>query len=119
MIKMTNQTFKKKSFNTGPQDDTSNPRTATPIATEKSDGNKSSKTDSAAKKETTRADSDEGTIRLSCDLPRRLHKTLRVGAALSERSILGMIEVLITKHLSDRPADQIIADYSKNNDTNR
>ena len=57
------------------------------------------------------------TTRLSCDLPRRLHTSLRVAAALSERSMLGLIEALIVKHLLDKPSDQIIAEYHRSNDS--
>lgn len=55
--------------------------------------------------------------RLSCDLPRQLHTSLRVAAALSERSILGLIEALIVKHLLDKPSAEIVAEYHKDNDT--
>lgn len=65
----------------------------------------------------TTVDVGNDTTRLSCDLPRHLHTSLRVAAALCERSILAMIETLIIRHLLDKPSDQIITEYHKGNDT--
>jgi hypothetical protein len=73
---------------------------------------KTKKTAPAPRADTT-VDVGNDTTRLSCDLPRRLHTCLRVAAALSERSILGLIETLIVKHLLDKPSAEIIAEYHK------
>lgn len=114
--------FKKKS--NGETDESkvaaSHPMDEELIATEMSGSstgsNKIKKTGSTTKKGTKGVNEDEDTKRLSCDLPRHIHTSLRIGAALSERSMLGLIETLIIKHLMDRPADKIIADYHKSRD---
>ena len=121
---MTNkQMFKKKSIND--EADESQPATS-PLLTGDAEtveqpgqkpGVKKMKKTAPASTTDTMIDAGNDTTRLSCDLPRRLHTSLRVAAALSERSILSLIEALIVKHLLDRPADQIIAEYHKSNDT--
>jgi len=113
--------FKKKSHNETDESQVaaSHQRDEEPTVTEMSGNstgsNKIKKTGSTTKKGTKGVD-DEDTKRLSCDLPIPLHTSLRIGAALSERSMLGLIETLIIKHLMDRPADKIIADYHKSRD---
>jgi hypothetical protein len=113
---MTQQVFKKKSRKNESQEAGSDNETAKPTAAEK-DSHRASD-NKTTKKSTSCAGNNEGTIRLSCDLPRPLHRSLRVAAALSERSMLGMIEALISRHLWNKPEDQIVKEYNKNNDTN-
>ena len=114
--------FKKKSHNETDESQVaaSHQRDEEPTVTEMSGNstgsNKIKKTGSTTKKGTKGVDDDEDTKRLSCDLPIPLHTSLRIGAALSQRSMLGLIETLIIKHLMDRPADKIIADYHKSRD---
>ena len=121
---MTNkQMFKKKSINDeadGSQPATSPPLTGDAEKVEQSDRKlsvKKTKKPASAPKAEGLVDGSNDTTRLSCDLPRRLHTAIRVGAALTERSILGLIETLIVKHLLDKPSDQIIAEYHKSNDS--
>jgi hypothetical protein len=122
--KMTSKKlFKKKTFKDEvdeAQETTLQPleEEATPPAKESSNAgrNKSKKADTAATNDNTDVDDENETVRLSCDLPRRYHTSLRVAAAFSERSILGIIETLIVKHLMDKPTDQIITEYHKSAD---
>ena len=44
-------------------------------------------------------DEGDGTVRLSCDLRRSHHRALRVAAAVCDRTIVDMVEVLIERHL--------------------
>jgi hypothetical protein len=117
---MTNkQMFKKKSIN----DEADESKSATsPLLTGdaktveqpgQKTGVKKMKKTAPTPRTDTLIDVGNDTTRLSCDLPRRLHTSLRVAAALSERSMLGLIEALIVKHLLDKPSDQIIAEYHK------
>jgi len=70
--------------------------------------------DQAQEKEPVEYDSDDsGTVRLSCDLPRKHHRALRIAAAHCERSITEMLETLLECHLVHRQIDSIVKDYHK------
>ncbi len=64
-----------------------------------------------AKREVMDFDNDEGTVRLSYDIPRRCHRALRVVSAYIECTILELLEELISKNLLGRDLDLIAADY--------
>lgn len=69
----------------------------------------------APKKDAADSDNDDGgTVRLSCDLPRKHHRALRIAAAHCERSITEMLETLLECHLLHTEIGSIVNDYHKN-----